>query len=695
MSEVAVASYLSCAIVYALVTLYLFAHSPTRTQFPILIFSCFLTSLWGVIATLNELKIIYSYPLVPLSEIISDAIWFGCLIQLMRMTQQLNKHRGFCYAASCIAGALFLAGFLAVGLHSKNQWLINDFNPSTPYFFVGYMAFAMLMLALVEQIYRGTEPQRRWQIKFLCLGLGVVYCYEFYMYSNAALSSQMSLSLWQVRGAIFAIVAPLIVLSAQRHHKWRAQIYPSRSVIFRSTILICCAMYLFVTASLSNAIKEWGGLWGEELQVIFYTGALIALSLVLSSSRIRAWVKVFVSKNFFKLRYDYRDEWMRFSMLLFADNSREISKKVIKALADMVESPKGILFEWEENRGYVFKDCWNHAFPSKDMVIEASAFTEYLQKTQRALELPPRFIQDNQNLISIPDEIRQYSWAWMLVPLLHGEKLQAFVLLAHPRVAFFNVNWEVLDLLSMAGRQALICLVQEQNAQALAIARQFEGYNRLSAFVMHDLKNVQGQLNLVLTNKQKHHDNPAFIQSAFQTVEHAAERIDRLLIQMRGRQQGMRMKPVAVAKVLKKVVQLTSYRKPVPSLNWRALQSEVIIMGNEDRLVNILCHLIENAQQATSDEGEVVLSVSAVDKKMILTIQDTGCGMDCHFLHTGLNKPFVTTKGDKGTGIGVYEAREYVHSVGGKLTVESIENIGSIFTLEFPLVHALQQQIVA
>ncbi len=48
-----------------------------------------------------------------------------------------------------------------------------------------------------------------------------------------------------------------------------------------------------------------------------------------------------------------------------------------------------------------------------------------------------------------------------------------------------------------------------------------------------------------------------------------------------------------------------------------------------------------------------------------------------------------------GMGIGVYEAREYLHSVGGKLTVETIKDKGSIFRLEFPLAPIHSQQNVA
>lgn len=395
-------------------------------------------------------------------------------------------------------------------------------------------------------------------------------------------------------------------------------------------------------------------------------------------------ILILISQGFHrKLRYDYRQEWMRFSMMLFAnEDRRQLSTRVIKAIADMVDSQQGVIFEWEEKRGYVLRDCWNQSFPGHDVTIEPCALTEYLQQSQRSLEFST---QDERHFVAIPETLKIFNWASLIVPLLHGNKLHAFVLLARPVEKSFSLNWELLDILSMAGRQAVICLVQEQNAQALAIARQFEGYNRLSAFVMHDLKNVLSQLKLVHINYEKHGHDPRFAKSAQSTIFQVTEKLDRLLLQMRTRQELIKQKEVKLASVLQKAIELTVHRQPPPRLNWQLDSDDITVMGDDERFVNILCHLIENAQQATPVDGEVILSVSLAHEKLTIDIQDTGCGMDPDFIHSNLYKPFVTTKGEKGTGIGVYEAREYVYALGGKLFVESQKNKGSTFSLEIPL----------
>jgi signal transduction histidine kinase len=149
----------------------------------------------------------------------------------------------------------------------------------------------------------------------------------------------------------------------------------------------------------------------------------------------------------------------------------------------------------------------------------------------------------------------------------------------------------------------------------------------------------------------------------------------------------MSLSKIDVASALNKAIELTVHRQPVPRLDWQAEETAISVMGDDERFVNILCHLIENAQQATPREGEVVLSVRCHNQNLKIDIQDTGCGMDPDFIHSSLYRPFVTTKGEKGTGIGVYEAKEYVSKVGGQLLVRSQKDKGSTFSLEIPLAY--------
>lgn len=696
MYGVAVVSYLSCAIAFLLVGGILLGHRPTRTQFPLLILACLLTAGWAILSSLYAANIIIYMP-VGLGKIIRDGGWFLCLNHLLKLNQRSNNARWyFRRSFYCLVSGLLLGLFVGIATVDL-PW-----QPGYPHtlalpIYAGHLFFSILVLALIEQIYRGTVPNRRADIQLLCVGLGVLYCYEFYLYSSALSMSDISRSIWEIRGAVCATIAPLIGLSALNHAIWQSEILPSRSVIFRSTVFLTAGIYLAGMVAAGYTLREWGGVWGRSLEIVFFAGAIFVLCMMLSSGRVRAGAKAYISRNFFKLRYDYREEWIKFSHLLSCyDDHRQLPSQVIKALANMVQSPKGMLFEWEEKQGYVLKDCWNHDFPTKDVVIEPCAFTAYLEQTRKALELPGRFNRERHSLVMVPQGIRQFNWAWLLVPLIHGHHLQAFVILAHPKVAFFNINWEVLDLLSLAGQQAAICLVQEQNTQALAIAKQFEEYNRLSAFIIHDLKNVLNQFQLIHYNKEKQADNPDFIKSVYHTIYLAADKIERLLFQLRAKQRlKSESQAVALHPVLEQVIALNKHREPIPHLEWQSVHQDVLVMGDEESFINVITHLVENAQQATPAGGQVTLSLKSDEQWITLGIRDTGCGMEAEFIRTSLYKPFITTKGENGMGIGVYEAREYIYSVGGKLSVETVKEQGTLFTISLPIVKIISHKIVA
>jgi hypothetical protein len=91
----------------------------------------------------------------------------------------------------------------------------------------------------------------------------------------------------------------------------------------------------------------------------------------------------------------------------------------------------------------------------------------------------------------------------------------------------------VRDLLKTAGRQAAGFLAQMQATEALLEARKFDAFNRMSAFVVHDLKNIVTQLSLMMKNAERLHDNPEFQQDMLMTVESSLEKMRQLMLQLR------------------------------------------------------------------------------------------------------------------------------------------------------------------
>lgn len=99
----------------------------------------------------------------------------------------------------------------------------------------------------------------------------------------------------------------------------------------------------------------------------------------------------------------------------------------------------------------------------------------------------------------------------------------------------------------------------------------------------------------------------------------------------------------------------------------------------------VLSHLIRNAQEATPRSGEVVVRLTQAPGEVIVSVCDTGSGMSAEFVRQRLFRPFDSTKGVHGMGIGAYQARQFVRKLGGDLSVTSSPGAGSTMVMTFPL----------
>jgi putative PEP-CTERM system histidine kinase len=247
------------------------------------------------------------------------------------------------------------------------------------------------------------------------------------------------------------------------------------------------------------------------------------------------------------------------------------------------------------------------------------------------------------------------------------------------------VNWEVNDLFKTAGRQAASFLGQMEATEALLETRKFDAFNRMSAFVVHDLKNIVAQLSLMLKNAQRHKANPEFQQDMLMTVAHATERMKQLMMQLReGTTPVNAPRAVDLAETIHRILRAKMGQEPVPELEF---EETLIALGHADRVERVIGHLVQNAIDATGKNGRVWLRLQREGDKAIVEVRDTGSGMTSEFVRERLFKPFQTTK-PSGMGIGAYESFQYVQELGGTILVESTVNVGTRMCVLLPLYDA-------
>jgi putative PEP-CTERM system histidine kinase len=457
-------------------------------------------------------------------------------------------------------------------------------------------------------------------------------------------------------------------------------------MVFHTTALLGTGLYLLAMGLGGYYIRVFGGEWGAVIQTIFLFGAGLILMVLLFSGRVRASLRVLINKHFFHYKYDYRDEWLRFIQTLSsgAPDDDRMCERAIHSLAEIIESPGGILWMRDVGKRYVPVASWQMEVSESFTVADDHPLIGFMASREWLIDLDEyERDPDLYNRLVIPGWMDLLQQAWLVVPLIVHEKLIGFVVLARSP-AQHHFNWEDSDLIKTAGRQAAVHLAQMESSHALAEAKEFEACSRMSTYVMHDLKNLIAQLSLVVTNAAKHKHNPQFMEDAINTVDNSVNKMHKLLAQLRSDTvQAHAVEDIELCDTLAEVVSTMSNGRPVPSLDCQA--RGLPLKADPDRFSAIIGHIIRNAQDATPDDGRIIVRLFGLGKRAIIEVQDTGTGMDKEFIRTRLFKPFDSTKGKSGMGIGVYEARDYVHKLGGDIEVISRVGEGTTFRIRLPV----------
>lgn len=643
------------------------------------------TTLWAAAIAAAQAGMVVVLLPSALLEVLRDLLWALFLLKL------LNPQQGW---SGLLTGRMrwWLVGTALLGLIIISLILV-PFLLAQPLSatlgidvrIAGHLSLAIVGLVLVEQLFRNTRVENRWAIKYLCLGVGGLFAYDFFLYSDALLFKRLDNDLWQARGLINALVVPLIAVSAARNPEWSLDVFVSRRMVFHSTAVLGAGIYLLAMAAGGTYVRLYGGSWGHVGQAVFLFGALVVLLIILFSGQAQARLKVFLNKHFYNYKYDYREEWLRFIQTLAAgEPGVPLRERAIEALANIMDSPGGALWWRREPGRYEFVTHWNMSEARSFYEPADGSLARFLAQRNWVINLVE--FQDKQAMytdLQVPEWLRALERAWLVVPLMHHEGLVGFVVLARSR-APRACNWEDNDLLKTAGRQVASHLAQMEAAEALVNARQFEAFNRLSAFLIHDMKNVVAQLSLIVTNAAKHRHKPEFVDDTFKTIENVATKMNRLLTQLRsGTVTHNKPSHISLDQLLGEVIKTHREKRPAPEL--KCLAPGLMMMAERDRLADILGHVIQNAQEATPPDGHVEVVLQSSGAMAVIEVRDSGCGMDDDFIRNRLFRPFDSTKGRSGMGIGAYEAREFVRELGGQMDVESEPGIGTCFRIQLPL----------
>jgi len=675
-------SYLLAAVGFLILTLLLATSWQGRSQGARLVVACGFTTAWAGVLAHAAWTQSFALPQVLLAEFVRDAAWLVVLSGLSdraSLPPLLSRVANLMAAGAVSIGAV-LAFDGAFGATSDSAALV---------LIIGGLSIAPLALILLEQLFRNATPAGRYALKYFAIAMGAMFVYDLYLYAQALLLKGVEASSWEARGVINALAVPLIAIAARRNPQWSLNVFVSRQVVFYTTTFLAVGTYLIIMALGGYVIRIYGGTWGRTAQLVFFAGAAIVLVSLLASGTLRRRLRVFLSKHFYRNKYDYRLEWLRFiETLSTPEPGVGVRDNCVRAMAQIVASRGGTLFMTQSTGdGLVPVGSWPSGAHARSGAVPLGTddeFVAFVRRSQWVVDLDEhREMPDVYQNVAIPQVFADHSEWRLAVPLIQQREMLGIVLLERPPDPF-ELTYEDRDLLKTVGQHVATHLAQHEADRRLAESRQFETYHRLTAFVMHDLKNLAAQLSLLVANAEKHRRNPDFVDDAISTIANSTNRMQRLIEQLQGREIQSINRHVALADVARQACERTRVRQPTPQTRIDA--DDLRVEADPERLVIMAEHLIRNAQDACGDDGRVIVSVGGGEDWAELVVEDDGCGMDPEFVRDRLFRPFDTTKGSKGMGIGAYQVREYITGLGGRLDVRSELGSGTRIALRLPRV---------
>jgi putative PEP-CTERM system histidine kinase len=545
------------------------------------------------------------------------------------------------------------------------------------------------ILANLERTFRAAIGTARWRLKFLVLGIAVIFAARIYTRSQVLLFSGHDLSLIGLENGALILGCLLITVTYFRNGFVDLDLYPSRAVLQTSLTALLVGGYLVVVGLLAQVASRLGGASSFRFQAFVILLGMVCLALVLLSDKARQKAQHFISQNFRRPQHDFRKIWTRFTEATAdARDQMSLCSAAATVLSETFSALSTSLWLVEQNGALVLTasssgipaESVSPASHSSVNVIDLQA----LQRQRRPFDLDAideEWVESLRVLASV--KFRKGGHR-ICLPLWGRDECLGVALLAD-RVNGVTYTAEELDLLECIGGQIAASLLTLRLSGEIMARKELEALQAVSSFFVHDLKNTTSTLSLMLANLPVHFADPVFRDDAIRGIRSTVSRLNQLIERAGSLRRKLDLDPVELdlnSLVLDSVDSLDS---STPNIRWvTKLDPLPKVRGDREQLQSVITNLLLNAREAIETTGAVTVETVRKEKWASLAVADNGCGMTSRFLKESLFRPFQTTK-KKGLGIGMFQSKVIVEAHHGKISVRSEPGVGTTFSVLLPI----------
>lgn len=564
-------------------------------------------------------------------------------------------------------------------IHDIEENNIIYLNPLGYYFYLYVLIYSILTMINLEGTLRASSGNIRWQIKHMVIGIVGIMVSIIYYYSNALLYKSIDMNLTPVRNTLILVSSLMIMISILRQTFPKDGIYVSRRMLYRSITLFASGIYLLVLGLIGAGTRYLGGNFGRNLSVVILFSGAIVLIAATFSERLRRRVKVFIDKNFYEEKYDYRSQWIQFTQNISSAKSfEELLSLILEGFASLMGSKTKSLWLYND-KSDVYYQVKPQDLQTQSIILKSNSnLISYFREKGwvfNSMDGDKKILEENRDFF-------ERTKAVLIVPLMNNGNIIGFISLGES-LSNDIYNYEDYDILKTLARQASSVIMNTKLAEELAEAREMEAMGRVSSFILHDLKNLAYTLSVTAENAKENINDSAFQKDMLKTLLNTVEKTKALINKLSDMHKGieLNLEKVDLVSITKESI------KPFLIGNNRIKfygPDRLFIHLDRDEIKKVVTNLVLNAIEATND-GEVDVKISLDDKMACISVSDNGCGMTSEFIEKHLFKPFRTTK-KKGLGIGLYQCKNIVEAHKGSIKVKSIEGKGTEFSVYLPMI---------
>ena len=555
-------------------------------------------------------------------------------------------------------------------------------------FYLSFLLSAALIIMNLERTLRNSSGSIRWQIKFMILGLGGIFAVRIFTTSQVLLFRYIEMPLEVINLGALILGGALIIWSLFRLQVLNVEIYLSSSFIYNSITVIIIGIYLIIVGLLAKLVTYFKISHPFLVEVLVVFLSLLGITIILMSGRLRELIKRFVSLHFKRPKHDYRKVWTSFThQTASLIGIREVCAAVTKMLADTFGVPCVTIWLVDESQENLTLGG-STVFSSTELgefVRDKKAVKEYIQ-AMRNQQMP---IDLDQTEMDWARDLKESHFDYFRnarirygISLLSGNEFLGMMTL-NEKLTKEQFSFEDFDLLKTIADQAAGSILNIKMSERLSQAKEMEAFQTMSAFFVHDLKNLASKLSLTMQNLPTHFDNPEFRGDALRAISDSVAKINtmssglsllrqKIVLQLAETDlNGLVTTTINMLNGFK--ASITQDLKPLPKL-----------LIDSEQIQKVLTNLILNANEAVGNEGEIRVATEQKDNWILLSVSDNGCGMSKEFIEKSLFHPFKTTK-KQGMGIGLFHSKMIVEAHHGRIEVESEEGRGTTFKVFLPL----------